>query len=389
MRQDSSEIGSGERTAVGIDPCKEFLQLAILSHGKKPEFRKLPLLPSITAEIAKSTVAEKTQIAIESYGSYGKLFIFELLKKGYDVREVNPTISRKLTDLFTEEHSDRLDAESFAKALFLMPDLPRVSFTEEKLWLAKLCRLRRRLLKDLNGYLNRLHIALTESYGAVYKRLFKTLFSVKALRYFKAFPTINDALKQKKKVIDLVGEENWDLLKQAGRWERGFYLELLKEEIRCLIRIIKTLDDSKKQLEERIKEIGEEDKEVGILRTFPGISYQTAAVLVSEIGDIERFERESSLSAYCGVSPVMWQSGTSRVKTKRRKRFNRRLKGVLYYIALSQMRINPESRDYYWRKRHEGKTHWQAMNALSRQLIKIIYCMLKNNEPYIRKQLAH
>lgn len=389
MLQDWSEIESGERTAVGIDPCKEFLQLAILSHKKKPEFRKLPLLPSITAEIAKSTVPERTQIAIESYGSYGKLFVFELLKKGYDVREVNPSLSRRLTDLFTEEHSDRLDAESFAKALHLMPDLPKVSFTEEKLWLAKLCRLRRRLLKDLNGYVNRLHIALTESYGAVYKQLFKTLSSVKALRYFKSFPTINDALKQKSRVNDLVGEEKWDLLKQAGRWERSFYLELLKEEIRCLIRIINTLCEAKKQLEDKIQEIGDEDEDVEILRTFPGIGYLTAAVIVSEIGDIGRFERESLLSAYCGVSPVMWQSGTSRVKTRRRKRFNRRLKGVLYYIALSQMRINPESKAYYWRKRHEGKTHWQAMNALSRQLIKIIFYMLKNKEPYHRKQQIH
>ena len=44
----------GERIAVGIDPCKEFLQLAILSPGRCVEYRKLPLLPSITEEIVKS-----------------------------------------------------------------------------------------------------------------------------------------------------------------------------------------------------------------------------------------------------------------------------------------------------------------------------------------------
>jgi hypothetical protein len=125
---------NGERTAVGIDPCKEFLQLAILSHKKEPEFRKLPLLPSTTAEILKSTDPEMTQIAIESYGSYGKLYVFELLKKGYDIREVTPSLSRKLSDLYTEEHSDRRDALSLAKALDLIPDLPKVSFTERKLW---------------------------------------------------------------------------------------------------------------------------------------------------------------------------------------------------------------------------------------------------------------
>lgn len=389
MLDQEKENCEGERTAVGIDPCKEFLQLAILSQGKEPEFLKLPLLPSITSEIAKSTVPERTQIAIESYGSYGKLFIFELLKKGCDIREVNPSISSKLTDLFTEEHSDRRDAETFAKALHLIPNLPKVSFTESKLWLSKLSRLRAKIVKDSNGYLNRLHIALTESYGAVYKRLFKSLSSRKALDFFEAYPTINDSVSHKRKVKTLIGEAAWDLLREAGQWEISFYLELLRIEIRSLIRLIRALIITRKEVEKHIKKIGKEDEEVRILRTFPGIDYIAAATLLSEIGNIERFNGESCLSSYCGMSPVMWQSGTSRVKARRRKRFSRRLKGILYFISLSQIKLNPESRNYYWRKRREGKTHWQAMNALSRQLIKIIYLMLKNKEKYIRKQLVH
>jgi len=161
------ESPNGERTAVGIDPCSEFLQLAILSPKCEPEFKKLPLSPSITEEIVKSTDPAKTQIAIESYGSYGKLFIFELLKRGYDIREVNPHVSKKLAGLYREEHSDLRDAESLARALFLIPDLPKVSFSERKLWLSKLSRSRKKMIKDLNGYLNRLHRALVESYGVI------------------------------------------------------------------------------------------------------------------------------------------------------------------------------------------------------------------------------
>jgi transposase len=389
MLIEEKEYREGERTAIGIDPCKEFLQLAILSPDGKRKFKKLPLSPSITSEISKSTVPERTQIGIESYASYGKLFVFELLKKGYDVREVNPSISNKLTKLITEDHSDCLDAMSIARALVLIPDLPKVSFTEQKLLLSKLSRLRKRLSKDLNGYLNRLHAALTESYGAVYKRLFRSIFSQKALAFFESYPTINDAFGHKKKVAAVLGEEVWELIREAGKWDKSFYLEYLKVEIRCLIGIIKAILAAKKELEEKIKEVGAEDEDMRLLRTFPGIDYVTAATLLSEIGDIERFGKESSLSSYCGVSPVMWQSGTSGVKTKRRKRYNRHLKGILYFISLSQIRINPESRDYYWRKRQEGKSHWQAMNALSRQLIKIIYYMLTNRECYRRERIVH
>lgn len=311
------------------------------------------------------------------------------MKKGYDIREINPEISKKLTNLFKEEHSDRGDAESFAKALHLMPNLPKISFTEEKLWLAKLTRSRKKMVKDLNSYLNRFHIALTESYGAIYKKLFRTLFSRKALKFLETYPTINDTSSHKRKISNQLDEDKWQLIKQAGCWEDGFYLETLRIEIRGLIKIIRAIIETKKIIEARIKQIGEGDEDVQILRSFPGIEYLSASILLGEIGDIKRFGSESCLSAYCGVSPILWQSGTSKVKFKRRKRYSRRLKGILYFISLSQMRINPESRNYYWRKRKEGKTHWQAMNALSRQLIKIIYYMLKNKQPYRRKQLVH
>jgi len=387
IKQDLEESNGG-RTVVGIDPCSEFLQLAILTPKKKTEFKKLPLSPSITEEITKSTDPKTTQIAIESYGSYGKLFVYDLLKKGYDVREVNPHISKKLSGLYSEEHSDQKDAEILAKALLLIPDLPRISITDKKQWLAKLTRTRRKLVKDLNGYLNRLHIALAESYGFVYKKLFKILFAKKALQFFEDYPTINDSLSDKN-AKRRIGEEKWDLLKQSGKWRDTYYLEALRTEIRGMIEIIRCINSTKLAIDEKIYEIADKIEEMKILKTFPGIGGVAGASLLSEIGDIDRFGQESHLSAYCGVSPVIWQSGTGRIRTKRRKRYSRRLKGILYFIALSQIRINPESRAYYDRKIKEGKTHWQAMNALSRQLIKIIYYMLKNMEPYRRPVLVN
>ena len=388
MIEQESEESNGGRTVVGIDPCREFLQLAILAPNRETRFLKLPLSPSITAEIAKSTDPRTTQIAIESYGSYGKLFIYDLLRKGYDIREVNPHISKKLSQLYSEEHSDLKDAESLAKALLLIPNLPKVASSDKQQWLAKLTRTRRKLVKDLNGYLNRLHIALTESYGVVYKKLFKILAMKKALQFFEDYPTINDSLADERARKRLC-QEKWELLEQAGKWEDEAYLETLRTEIRGFIGIIRSITSTQEAIEEKINNTADLIEEMKLLRTFPGIGGVAGATLLSEIGDIERFGTESHLSAYCGVSPVIWQSGTGKIRTKRRRRYSRRLKGILYFISLSQIRINPESRAYYDRKRNEGKTHWQAMNALSRQLIKIIYYILKNKVPYQRKPLLN
>ena len=388
MIQPESEESNGGRTVIGIDPCREFLQLAILAPKQETRFLKLPLSPSVATEILKSANPRSTQIAIESYGSYGKLFIYDLLRKGYDVREVNPHISKKLAGLYSEEHSDQRDAESLAKALLLIPNLPKVAIAERQQWLAKLTRTRRKLVKDLNGYLNRLHIALTESYGVVYKKLFKTLSMKKSLQFFEDYPTVNDSLSDGR-AKELLGEEKWELLSQAGKWEDNSYLETLRTEIRGYIDIIRSITSTKAAIEAKIRDSADLIEEMKLLGTFPGIGGVAGATLLSEIGDIERFEKESYLSAYCGVSPVIWQSGTGRVKTKRRHRYSRRLKGILYFISLSQIRINPESRAYYDRKRNEGKTHWQAMNALSRQLIRIIYHMLKDKMPYQRTPLVN
>jgi transposase len=387
LTPDSEELNGG-RTVIGIDPCSQFLQLAILTPNKQTEFKKLPLSPNITEEITRSTDPAKTQIAIESYGSYGKLFVYDLLKRGYDIREVNPHISKKLSGLYSEEHSDQKDAETLARALLLIPDLPRIAITDKKQWLAKLTRTRRKLVKDLNGYINQLHIALCESYGVVYKSLFKTLIAKKSLMFFEDNPTINDSISDEDAKKHL-GEEKWDLLIQAGTWKDDDYLETLRTEIRGLIGIIRSVNSTKKALEKNIQEIAGLVEEMEILQTFPGIGEIAGATLLSEIGDIERFGKESNLSAYCGLSPVIWQSGRGRIKTKRRKRYSRHLKGILYFIALSQIRLNPESRAYYDRKIKEGKTHWQAMNALSRQLIKIIYYMLKDKRPYQRNVLVN
>jgi transposase len=90
-------------------------------------------------------------------------------------------------------------------------------------------------------------------------------------------------------------------LRQAGRWEDDFYLETLRTEIRGLIGIIRCIDSTKLAIEEKIREVADQVEEMRILETFQGIGGIAGATLLSEIGDIDRFRKDSYLSAYCGV----------------------------------------------------------------------------------------
>ena len=45
----------------------------------------------------------------------------------------------------------------------------------------------------------------------------------------------------------------------------------------------------------------------------------------------------------------------------------------------------PESQAYYDRKRADGKRHNQAVRALGRHLVRVIWHMLQNNRDYAMK----
>ena len=159
------------------------------------------------------------------------MVLLHWLRQGYDIREVNPQISKRLRECFTESHIDISDAQGLAWSVRFHSHLPKVRLTVITASWKRLSRLRARLVKAQTGLYNRLHSLLAESYGAVYK-------SKKALEFFQAFPTLDDALNDLPRVRSLLGEEKAALLEGAGRWGEDLYLETLRLEIRLTIQLL-------------------------------------------------------------------------------------------------------------------------------------------------------
>lgn len=58
------------------------------------------------------------------------------------------------------------------------------------------------------------------------------------------------------------------------------------------------------------------------------------------------------------------------------------LKRVFYQAAFCSIQRDPTSRAYYDRKRAEGKRHHQALIALARRKINVLYAMLRDRQPF-------
>ena len=114
---------------------------------------------------------------------------------------------------------------------------------------------------------------------------------------------------------------------------------------------------------------------------MPGIGRVYAAVIVSEVGDVGRFRSADALASYASVAPQAEQSGRSS-RARKRKGGNRRLKAAMISAARSASLHDARSRAYYERKRGEGKSDMQAIRALARRRVDLIFALLKSGKPY-------
>jgi transposase len=371
------------RVAVGIDPSRAALQMSLLSpDGAKPRSKRVALGPGAVNAVEKLLQGQQGVIAIEGSYSTGQLFLLELLERKYDVREIHPMVSKRFREALTEDHTDQTDADGMAFMGLWKRDLPPVRFSEEQAVCKRLSRLRDRLGRDHTRYLNRLHACLSETYGASYKGLFRNLSAKKALSFFQQYPTINDAITADPDVPLQIGKEGWERLKSAGCWREGRYLRCLRTEVRALAAHILNLQERISEVEREMAKLPP-SPEQSLLQTMPQVGLITAMTVVGNTGDVSRFGGNvHRYVAYCGLAPRRQQSGASQSEGRARRRYNRYLKRAYVLLAGNQARINPGARDYYIRKRREGKGHWAALRCLARHLCRIAFRILTTKRTY-------
>ncbi|MNW26405.1 Transposase IS116/IS110/IS902 family protein [compost metagenome] len=118
-----------------------------------------------------------------------------------------------------------------------------------------------------------------------------------------------------------------------------------------------------------------------VLTSMPGVAVRTAAIIIAETSG-KTFTSAAALSSYTGLAPTTRQSGTS-IKSKRVSHSgNKRLKRALFLSAFASIRFDPTSRNYYDRKRAQGKRHNQALIALAHRRLTVLFAMLRDGSLY-------
>lgn len=160
--------------------------------------------------------------------------------------------------------------------------------------------------------------------------------------------------------------------------------------------IVRDLRHAKEELLKVETEITQHMKILGYkLETMPGIDTITAARIVAEIGDINRFSNADKLARFAGIAPSFFGSG-GKGKEQKSKQGNRRLYGIFYFLAVQMIQVSTKGKprnavflEFFKRKQTEGKTKPQALVSVMRRLVNIIYGMLKNKTEYKAPEVSN
>ena len=113
---------------------------------------------------------------------------------------------------------------------------------------------------------------------------------------------------------------------------------------------------------------------------MPGIGDMTAAIIISEIGDINRFNNPSQVLAFAGLDPSVKQSGNFNASSTRMSKRGSSLLRYALILAANNVQLNTKTfNDYYNSKRLQGKLHYNALGHCAGKLVRNIFYMLKHN----------
>lgn len=385
---------------VGIDIAKRSHEAAILTESGEMIGKTFKFANSCTGfnQLIKrvsevSPEPNDVTFAMEATGHYWLPLFARLKNAGYIVRVINPVQSDALRGLYIRQtKNDSKDAFIIAEVIRFGRYSKTSALPADIHALRELCR-HRFYIVDMVSDLKRKVIALMDQVFPEYESLFSDMFGVTSTELLLNFTTPEE-------ILDVDTDKLCELLNKAsrGRMKRGkaeeikaaaansfgillasdslgFLIRQYIEQIRFVEKQIEDIDSIIKQM------LSKFDTQ---LTTIGGIGSVLAAVILSEIGDISRFESSAKLAAFAGIDPTVKQSGEfSGTRNKMSKRGSPYLRRALWLASTVAAFHDPAIMELYKRKRAEGKHHGTAIGHCCRKMTSIIFAVMRDNKPYV------
>jgi transposase len=339
--------------------------------------------------------AAEVRWAIDLTSNAAALLVAVLVATGQQVVYVPGRVVNRMTGVFRgESKTDAKDARVIAETARMRSDLTVVTATDDLVVeLARLTAHREDLMADWVRGVNRLRDLLMSIFPALER----------AFDYSTRSPLVLLTGFQTPAAIRSAGERGLvAYLREHGAWPKGIpamaataHAAARAQTVRLpgesttavlIARAAAQLLDLDRQIKDTNKLIASRFRahpQAEIIESLPGLGpILGAEFLVGTGGSLTGFATSGRLASYAGLVPVPQDSGRVTGNLRRPKRYNRRLRRVFYMAALSSIRAGGPSRVFYDRKRAERLIHTQALLALARRLVDVLWALLRDGRTF-------
>lgn len=383
------------RISVGIDIAKDTHWVtAIDADGVVLLDRGLPNRPPDLAALAEEIAALQGQVrvGIDVLGGIAGLAAAMLAETGFALVHV-PGLAVNRARQGTvggENKSDPRDARTIAEQVRTRSDLrPVAAATEIDLEIRLLVGRRRDIVQAQTQRLARLHDLLVGIFPGLEATLDLTTKGPlhlltryvtpdelrgagrrRLIRHLQAAGGLPKLEELADRALAAAAEQTIAI--PAERMTARLIRELAAEALASRARLI--------ELDRELQALLERHPDAALIRSLPGMGVVLTAELIAEAGNLSRFRSADALASAAGMAPVLKQSGRTRF-LRRPSGGNKGLKRVFYQSAFCSLGHH-DSRTFYARKRREGKRHHQAVIALARRRVNVLWAVLQNRTPF-------
>ena len=388
---DVSKESSHIQGFYGFD--KEVSSPMEIPHNKLGFAKLSELIKIVFLETSKEVV-----VVYEDTGVYDKPLKMFLLDNNVRFVSINPLLSARYRKKnLRAVKTDKKDCSNIARVFYnedLTPKLMESKYHSD-------LRTLNRYYEENIDHLRKYKVNFRESLDVVwpgFNSVFSRIFSQLPMMLIEHYGHPNKLKRiQKKTLVNFIKKnschrESWcdkkanEIFKYINSVQSG----CTEDDILTLIMQdkVSTIRTSIEKIEKYLDEIimmSKQDQNFILLTSIPGIGENLAARIIAEAGDISRFDNAKQLTAFAGLDPQVYESGSYKGKFSISKKGNKRLRSLLYLAASFSLRekTKPNSiRDYYLRKTQQGKIHKVALIACCNKLIRIIYSMCSTGTLY-------
>ena len=385
---------------IGIDIAKRSHQAAVTDASGELIVKPFSFKNSALGFAQFLSVLEENSVAysccvigLEATGHYWYPLYFFLVEQKFTVKVFNPIQTAAFREIAirkvkNDNHDSIMIADFTRFGRYSETYIP----SEAMLALKHLSRFRLSV-SDLCSDLKRRTLVLLDQIFPEYSSVFSDTFGTTSKQLLEKYSTPDEFSEiSTTKLANFIhkisrgrfGREKAELIKAAAHDSVGisYAIDTFSFQIKQLVEQIEFMEDQLNEIDAEMAKLLAQS-EYSVITTISGIGPTLGSIIVSEIGDIERFETSSKLVAYAGLDASVKQSGEfNSTQNKISKRGSPHLRRALWMAAFMSLRSDPALYDYYSRLRARGKSHRLATTAVARKLCIIVWAIMKSKQPY-------